>query len=477
MYKLGRFAASIAALSLLASCSSVSVTAVESPPPDAAPAVYSPSVARGDALVQKPPSGARTVSSCGRPPDYVVQTTDKAAAASLAQRYGTLFGAEQAGVRVLLRIRPDDVEQQRELAELRNDPRYLLREEVRFELDGVPRPDPLQFHNEPLWKAIHMPAPRRLQRGEPVNVAVLDGPVRGNHPDLPEVVQIRPRLRDEDGRCDGGDCCPQVATGAGFWHATRIAGLIGARRGNGVGLAGIAPVRRIVSINANVEGCVGEFSLAAALHCAIEYRDEDGHRVRVANISMGSMDQPTSLALSQALQRSRNEDLLVVASAGNDGKDINSTMRSPSSSEEPNVLTVEVRDYEGRAIGGMNYGFGTVDIGAPAPPPYATRQHSLCTASVPLRGPSSCSGDYASFERSSAAAAVVSGAAALVWSDRRYAACTAEQMSELLRSSGSHCITGYSARRSQNFDVCQLDLSFLSHRTSPLQALCAGGSN
>jgi hypothetical protein len=474
MQKLGGLAASFAALSLLLSCGSLFAAANESPTVDTAPAAYAPSVARGDALVRKQPPAARDASSCARPPDYVVEATDKAAAASLAQRYGTLFGAEQAGVRVLLRIRPDDAEQQREIAALKRNPLYRLHEEARFEFDDAPRPDPLQFHNAPLWKSIHMPKPRRLQPGEPISVAVLDGPVRGDHPDLPDLVQIRPRLRDEDGRCDGADCCPQVATGAGFWHATRVAGLIGARRGNGIGLAGIAPVRRIVSINASVEGCVGEFSLAAALHCAIEYRDEDGHRIRVANISMGSMDQPSSLALSQALQRARNEDLLVVASAGNDGKDINMHTRWPSSSEEPNVLTVEVRDYEGRAIGGMNYGFGTVDLGAPAPPPYATRQRSLCTASVPLRGPSSCSGDYASFERSSAAAAVVSGAAALVWSDRRYAACTAEQMSEVLRSSRSHCITGYSYRRQRNYDVCQLDLSFLSRRTSPLQALCAG---
>uniref|UniRef100_UPI0021475D98 S8 family serine peptidase n=1 Tax=Tahibacter caeni TaxID=1453545 RepID=UPI0021475D98 len=422
------------------------------------------------------PAGARAADICARPPDHVVEAADKAAAASLAQRYGALFGAEQAGARVLLRSRPDDPAQQRELAGIAADPRYRLREEARFELDGGTRPDPLQFHNAALWKAIRMPAPRRLQPGEPVDVAVLDGPVRGDHPDLPEVVQIRPRLRDEDGRCDGGDCCPQVAAGEGTWHATRVAGLIGARRGNGIGMAGIAPVRRIVSINASVGGCIGEFSLAAALHCAIEYRDPDDRRVRVANISMGSLTQPASLALSHALQRARNEDLLVVASAGNDGVNINSTTRWPSSLNEPNILTVEVRDYDGNAIGGMNYGFGTVDIGAPAPPPYATKRRSICTASVPLRGPSSCSGDYASFERTSAAAAVVSGAAALVWSDRRYAACTAEQMSELLRSSRSHCIAGHSYRQNRDVEVCQLDLGFLSQRNSPLQALCAGGN-
>jgi len=435
-----------------------------------APTLYGPPDPRVELAAAGKPA-VHDASSCRRPPDYIVETADKAAAQSLEQNYRDLFHAERAGVRVLLRSRAGDEAQQRELERLANDPNYRVVKEARFELDGPREPDPLQPQNARLWDAIHVPPPWLQQQGEPVNVAVIDGLVRSDHPDLPEVVQIVPRLRDEDGKCEGGDCCPQAEGLPGFWHATRVAGLIGARRDNGLGMAGLAPVRHIVSINASLDECIGEFSLAAALHCAIDYRDADGGRVRVANISMGSKDMLATHALTNAMQRALNEDLLVVASAGNEDDNIDMMTRWPGSSNGANVLTVAARDYEGRAMAGINIGFGTIDIAAPAPMSYGK---SLCTTNMPESGSEACSGDYGVFERTSAAAAVVSGAAALVWSDKRFAGCSARQMSRLLQASGSHCIRGHSYSKNKEFDICQLDLAFLSAcDTSELQALCA----
>jgi hypothetical protein len=409
---------------------------------------------------------------CRRPVDYVVETANKELAASLAQRYGELFDAEQTGQRLLFRSRAGDLEQQRELERLAGDPRLRVVEEARFELDGTRGGDPLHFHNDALWRAIRMPAARRLQPGEPVSVAVLDGPVRADHEDLARVVYIQPRLRDDDGRCGAADCCPQVAPLPGYWHATRVAGVIAATRDNRKGTAGIAPVHTLVSINTNVGGCTGEFSLAAALHCAIEYRDERGRPARVANISMGSVQRLATTALTTALQRARNENLLVVASAGNTGTNVDMISRWPGSYNAPNLVTVETRRYDGEPAGNASFGFGTVDIGAPAPMSYEGQ--SVCAPSTPLRASASCSGDYAAFEQSSAAAAVVSGAAALIWSDRRFAGCTAAQLRTVLLTSRSHCRSGRSYRDGNDYEVCMLDLGFLAERdTRELQAICA----
>jgi subtilisin family serine protease len=417
-------------------------------------------------LPQTPPD----FGNCARPSDYVVETANTHQAATLAQQYAQLFGATQAGSRVLFQSRAGDTQQRKELERLAGAG-LVVTEEARFELDGTRGGDPLQFRNDALWKSIHMPKARDLQPGDPVNVAVIDGPVRTDHPDLDNVVYIEPRLRDVDGRCGHADCCPRVAAPAPFWHGTRIAGVIGARRGNGVGASGIAPVGTLVSINANLGGCAGEFSLAAALHCAIEYRDEGGRPVRVANISMGSTQRLASTAVTTALQRAQSAHLLVVASAGNRGANIDTMYRWPSSENTDNVITVQSRRYDGRLLKNSNYGFGTVDLAAPAP--MDGQDASLCAASTRVTSDDTCSGDYAEFAQSSAAAAVVTGAAALVWSDRRFGSCSAEQMRTLLLTSRSHCLAGRSYRNGGDYEVCLLDLAFLSAKdTSEQQALC-----
>lgn len=442
---------------------------------ESAPAgVYAADLPGHDALSQTlavPPD----FGDCNRPSDYIVEAANAQLAATLAEQYADLFGARQAGSRVLFQRRAGDTQQQEELKRLADNPAFVVTEEARFELDGLHDGDPLQFRNDALWKSIHMPDEHDMQSGEPVNVAVIDGPVRTDHPDLDNVVYIEPRLRDVDGNCGHADCCPQVAAPAPFWHGTRIAGVIGARRGNGVGAAGIAPVRRLVSINASLGGCTGELNLAAALHCAIEFRDDAGRPVRVANISMGSTQRLATTALSTALQRARSANLLIVASAGNRGTNIDSVYRWPSSVNAPNIITVQSRRYNGRPLKNSNFGFGTVDLAAPAPT--SGQGGSLCAASTQVPGDDVCSGDYADFAQSSAAAAVVTGAAALVWSDRRFEDCSAEQMRMLLLTSRSHCLAGHSYRNGSDYEVCLLDLAFLSAKgPAGPSSLCGSGA-
>ncbi len=407
---------------------------------------------------------------CRRHSDLDEGTADTHRAVSLAQQYTTTFGARRAGARVLLESHSDDTQQQQEPEQIESDERFTMHAAAGLEIDGESGGDPLDYHNQTLWNTIHRPGPADLQSGEPVNVAVLDGPVRTDHPDIDNVVYIEPRLRDENGHCGQDDCCPQVAAPVPFWHGTRVAGVIAATRGNGIGAAGVAPVRTLVSVNAGVGGCAGELSLAAALHCAIEYRDPGGRPVRVANISMGSTQRLVTTAMTTAMRRALNENLLVVASAGNRSANIDMIYRWPSSMNAANIITVQSRGYDGQLLKNSNFGFGTVDLGAPAP-----RRGGLCAASTHVSGTMDCSGDYAEFSQASAAAAVVSGAAALVWSDRRFAGCSAEQMRTLLLTSRSHCLAGRSYRDGKDYEVCLLDLAFLSAKdTAALQAQCSG---
>ena len=325
--------------------------------------------------------------------------------------------------------------------------------------------DPLHTYNENLWRAIHAP-----QRAPRVHVAILDGPVRDDHPDLPPVVHIAPRLRLADGSCGGEDCCPRVAPAAPSWHATRVAGLIAAVRENGIGLAGLAEVGELVSIDTRIDGAGGDLRLAAALRCAIDYRGADGAPLRVVNMSLGTQATPRSNALREALQAASDAGLLLVASAGNSGADIARLPRWPASFNAETMLTVEARRYDGALSKNSNSGFGTVDIGAPAPEP--DEGPPVCTTSVAVARAASggCAGDYAHFDRTSAAAAIVSGAAALVWRDPRYADCSAVQLRQLLLQNGRHC--RYGADPGQP-PICMLDLAFLGDPASAAAGLCA----
>lgn len=325
--------------------------------------------------------------------------------------------------------------------------------------------DPLHTYNENLWRAIHVP-----QRAPRVHVAILDGPVRDDHPDLPPVVHIAPRERLADGSCGGEDCCPRALPAAASWHATRVAGLIAAVRENGIGLAGLAEVGELVSIDTRIDGAGGDLRLAAALHCAIAYRGADGAPLRVVNMSLGTQVPPRSNALREALQAASDAGLLLVASAGNSGADIARLPRWPASFNAEAMLTVEARRYDGALSKNSNSGFGTVDIGAPAPerdegPP-------VCSTSVASAhaGSAGCAGDYAHFDRTSAAAAIVSGAAALVWRDPRYADCSAVQLRQVLLQTGRYCRYGTDPGQAP---VCMLDLAFLGDPLSPAAGLCS----
>lgn len=316
--------------------------------------------------------------------------------------------------------------------------------------------DPLQAHNAKLLAAIR--APRAAPR---VHVAVLDGSVRADHPDLPALVWIEPRLRDADGGCGGEECCPRRPPLRPSSHATAVAGLIAAVRENGRGIAGLAEVGDLVSIAAPVEAADGDLRLAAALYCAIEYRGTDGQPLRVVNMSLG-LQVLHGTALHEALAAASRAGLLLVASAGNKGRDITHLPRWPASFNSDTAITVESRRYDGGLTRKSNYGAG-VDLGAPAPEP--GEDTPLCTTALAgaAADPAACAGDYGEFDRTSAAAAVVSGAAARVWRDPRYAGCSAAQLRRILMAEGRYC---RDAGRPGVAPVCMLDLGFLDESRS-----------
>jgi len=191
-------------------------------------------------------------------------------------------------------------------------------------------------------RVINLPAALdRVSAREPVTVAVIDTSVGLDHPDLqgrlwsnPGESGIDAQGRDRrsngvdddvngfiddihgaDWVSDDGD--PNDTTGQGQ-HGTHVAGTIGAVTGNGIGIAGIAPGARIMSLRFLADTSGGSTSDAIL---AINYAVAKGARV-INNSWVGWSTTRGYHGVCTAIRAALNAGVVVVSAAGNDGVDV-----------------------------------------------------------------------------------------------------------------------------------------------------------
>jgi serine protease AprX len=214
-----------------------------------------------------------------------------------------------------------------------------------------------------------------------------------------------------------------------YGHGTHLAGIIAGRDPaapeelrvhNGESyFLGIAPDAHIVNVKvAGHDGAVDVSQIIAAIDWVAQHKDDPGLNIRVLNLSFGtdSAQDPILDPLSFAVEQAWHHGLVVVVAAGNDGNE--TQIRNPATN--PYVLAVGAADH-GREKGKnaqplpdwSNCGIDrTVDVLGPG------------ASIVSLRNPGSTADvDHASARvadrfflgsGTSQAAAVVSGAAALI---------------------------------------------------------------
>jgi len=146
-----------------------------------------------------------------------------------------------------------------------------------FTGQSAPPSDPLLLA-EPATREWHLADLHRIATGRGVKIAVVDSGVDDRHPDLTGQVAIR--LNFVSGRPDRAED-----------HGTSVAGIIAAKAGNGVGIAGVAPQARILALRACWQNGSGfastacdSFSLAKALYFAISEKSD------VINLSLSGPD-------------------------------------------------------------------------------------------------------------------------------------------------------------------------------------------
>ncbi|MFI9343682.1 type VII secretion-associated serine protease mycosin [Streptomyces sp. NPDC052773] len=178
-------------------------------------------------------------------------------------------------------------------------------------------------------------------KGKGVQVAVIDTGVDVKNPQLAKAVDVSkgknflPAKNRKGEEIDRGNASGTTDT---VGHGTRVAGIIAARPAKGTGFVGLAPEATIIPIKQNdAEGN----GTAATLADAINYAVDAG--ADVINISQDTANAvEPDVRLKQAVDAALAEQVVVVASAGNDGLGGNVKVTYPASYE--GVLAVAASD-------------------------------------------------------------------------------------------------------------------------------------
>jgi subtilisin family serine protease len=211
-------------------------------------------------------------------------------------------------------------------------------------------------------------------------------------------------------------------TGPDALHGTHVSGIIGAVRGNGLGIDGVADAVRILAVRVVPDGDERDKDVANGIRYAVD------HGAKVINMSFGKAYPKNKAAVDAAVKYAMSKDVLLVQAAGNSGEDLD----DPASSNYPNRV---YGDGSGEAAGWIvvgatgwvddstllapfsNYGKRSVDVFAPGVQLYSTIPGSK----------------YMYESGTSMAAPVVTGLAALIRS--YYPKLSAVQVKEIILAS------------------------------------------
>jgi hypothetical protein len=261
-------------------------------------------------------------------------------------------------------------------------------------------------------------------RSLPRIVAILDSGIDASHEDLARNVVLRMHVQETPGT-QGGKLNARCATsGRCYPHGTEMAGTIGGRMDNGIGVVGVAPNSRLLPIViSRVEhGLLARISTIAA---GIDAAVEDGAEI----INISAKWPVDSRAISEAIVAavggpSSTKRLMVTGYATSLDRD--DTVREYFPSQYrclPGVIAAVPTDMRGHELfnpkGRPNANDGRIQ--APGVDIVVT------TTENSDRG-------YALSESAgaSSAAAYVSGAVALVWGSPPLNKCDAQQIKQLL---------------------------------------------
>lgn len=179
-------------------------------------------------------------------------------------------------------------------------------------------------------------------------------------------------------------------------HGTHVAGIIGARRGNGVGMDGVADHVALMNVRLLASG--DEYDKDVAM--AIRYAVDNG--ADVINMSFCKKLSSRQKWVADAMRYAEKKGVLLVHAAGNDAMNTDTTCMFPRAFYKGRVISafinVGATDADGNLSKYSNYGKNSVDVFAPGVEIYSTISGN----------------QYDSKEGTSMASPMVAGVAALI---------------------------------------------------------------
>ena len=209
-------------------------------------------------------------------------------------------------------------------------------------------------------------------------------------------------------------------------HGTHVAGIIAAKRQNGIGINGIADNVQIMGVRMVPDGDERDKDVANGIRYAVD------NGAKVINMSFGKGYVYNKKTVDEAIKYAEKKDVLLVHAAGNDAKNIDMTKNYPTKyyTDSLDAVTGEASNWitVGATSSGLdgdllaefsNFGYRSVDVFAPGVKINSTMPKST----------------YKEQNGTSMAAPVVSGLAALLRS--YYPELSAKEVKEIILKSAT----------------------------------------
>lgn len=252
-----------------------------------------------------------------------------------------------------------------------------------------------------------------------VTIAIIDSGIDGTHQDLSAKIHS---FGNKKVNYLGSSINEDTSLIPSCYHATMVAGIASALTNNNTGIAGISWGAKLLSVdvfygdtNCEPNTCNNCGTTDEAIIKAIDYiktlHNTSMYGKIVANLSLGGAGS-CSGPLQDAVNSAYNSGIIIVASAGNDGLDVN----SPANCQK--VIPVSATDENDKIASFSSRGSDMLNgVSAPGVNIYTTKP----------------SNSYDSGNGTSFSAPIVSGLSALLWSYKPD--YTNEQIKSLIKAS------------------------------------------